>query len=57
MRNQQRRSLSFKGLWTAGALGCLTVMAGADAAIAVYERRAANQLGLCEVPPNGGGPA
>jgi len=43
-------------LWTAGALGCLTAMAGADVAIGLYERWAAKRLGVCDVPPNGGGP-
>ncbi|MNV18390.1 hypothetical protein D3C71_1092120 [compost metagenome] len=38
-------------LWTAGALGCLTAMAGADVAIGLYERWAAKRLGVCEVPP------
>ncbi|WP_277760807.1 phage holin family protein [Pseudomonas sp. A34-9] len=41
-------------LWTAGALGCLTAMAGADVAIGLYERWAAKRLGVCEVPPTGG---
>lgn len=41
-------------LWTAGALGCLTAMAGADVAIGLYERWAAKRLGLSEVPPSGG---
>lgn len=36
-------------LWTAGALGCLTAMAGADVAIGLYERWAAKRLGVCEV--------
>ncbi|MBN0978882.1 pyocin R2, holin [Pseudomonas hygromyciniae] len=36
-------------LWTAGALGCLTAMAGADVAIGLYERWAAKRLGFCEV--------
>ena len=44
-------------LWTAGALGCLTAMAGADVAIGLYERWAAKRLGVCDVPPNGDGPA
>ena len=44
-------------LWTAGALGCLTAMAGADVAIGLYERWAAKRLGVCDVPPSGGGPA
>ncbi|MFJ4605038.1 phage holin family protein [Pseudomonas atacamensis] len=35
-------------LWTAGALGCLTAMAGADVAIGLYERWAAKRLGLSE---------
>ncbi|TNB91779.1 pyocin R2, holin [Pseudomonas jessenii] len=41
-------------IWTAGALGCLTAMAGADVAIGLYERWAAKRLGVCEVPPAGG---
>ncbi|GLH20092.1 hypothetical protein BR1R3_28340 [Pseudomonas atacamensis] len=41
-------------LWTAGALGCLTAMAGADVAIGLYERWAAKRLGVCEVPQPGG---
>jgi hypothetical protein len=41
-------------IWTAGALGCLTAMAGADVAIGLYERWAAKRLGVCEVPPVGG---
>ena len=35
-------------IWTAGALGCLTAMAGADVAIGLYERWAAKRLGLSE---------
>ncbi|WP_323164483.1 phage holin family protein [Pseudomonas atacamensis] len=42
-------------LWTAGALGCLTAMAGADVAIGLYERWAAKRLGLSEAPPTSGG--
>lgn len=38
-------------IWTAGAFGCLTAMAGADVAIGLYERWAAKRLGVCEVPP------
>ncbi|PMY67921.1 MULTISPECIES: phage holin family protein [Pseudomonas] len=38
-------------IWTAGAFGCLTSMAGADVAIGLYERWAAKRLGVCEVPP------
>jgi hypothetical protein len=41
-------------LWTAGALGCLTAMAGADVAIGLYERWAAKRLGVCEGPRAGG---
>ena len=41
-------------IWTAGALGCLTAMAGADVAIGLYERWAAKRLGVSEVPPSGG---
>ncbi|KIH85063.1 phage holin family protein [Pseudomonas batumici] len=37
-------------IWTAGAFGCLTAMAGADAAIGIYERWAAKRLGVDEVP-------
>lgn len=33
-------------IWSAGALGCLTAMAGADVAIGLYERWAARRLGL-----------
>ena len=44
-------------IWTSGALGCLTAMAGADVAIGLYERWAAKRLGVCDVPPNGGGAA
>ncbi|MBK5374257.1 pyocin R2, holin [Pseudomonas sp. TH43] len=35
-------------LWTAGALGCLTAMAGADVAIGLYERWVAKRLGVSE---------
>jgi hypothetical protein len=38
-------------IWTAGSLGCLTAMAGADVAIGLYERWAAKRLDVCEVPP------
>ena len=38
-------------LWTAGALGCLTAMAGADVAIGLYERWAAKRLDLSEAEP------
>ncbi|BBP75234.1 hypothetical protein PHLH7_13380 [Pseudomonas sp. Ost2] len=38
-------------IWTAGAFGCLTAMAGADVAIGLYERWAARRLGVGEVPP------
>ncbi|AKA26335.1 phage holin family protein [Pseudomonas chlororaphis] len=38
-------------IWTAGAFGCLTAMAGADVAIGLYERWAAKRLGVCDVPP------
>lgn len=41
-------------LWTAGALGCLTAMAGADVAIGLYERWAAKRLGVSQLPPAGG---
>ncbi|WP_085630738.1 phage holin family protein [Pseudomonas sp. R16(2017)] len=41
-------------IWTAGALGCLTAMAGADVAIGLYERWAAKRLGVAEAPPAGG---
>lgn len=33
-------------MWTAGAVGCLTAMAGADVAIGLYERWAARRLGV-----------
>lgn len=32
-------------IWTAGSLGCLTAMAGADVAIGLYERWALKRLG------------
>lgn len=35
-------------IWTAGALGCLTAMAGADVAIGLYERWVAKRLGVVE---------
>lgn len=38
-------------IWTAGAFGCLTAMAGADVAIGLYERWAAKRLDVCEIPP------
>jgi hypothetical protein len=41
-------------IWTAGALGCLTAMAGADVAIGLYERWAAKRLGVNQVPPANG---
>jgi hypothetical protein len=41
-------------IWTAGALGCLTAMAGADVAIGLYERWAAKRLGVSHIPPVGG---
>ncbi|MGM7284483.1 phage holin family protein [Pseudomonas guariconensis] len=40
-------------IWTAGGLGCLTAMAGADVAIGLYERWAAKRLGVCEMPSGG----
>lgn len=42
-------------VWTAGAFGCLTAMAGADVAIGLYERWAARRIGLSAQPPNNGG--
>lgn len=36
-------------IWTAGALGCLTAMAGA--AIGLYERWVAKRLDLSEAEP------
>ena len=33
-------------IWTAGAIGCLTAMAGADVAIGLYERWAAKRIGI-----------
>jgi len=39
----------------AGSIGCITAMAGADVAIGLYERWAAKRLGVCDVPPPGGG--
>lgn len=41
-------------VWTAGAFGCLTAMAGADVAIGLYERWAAKRIGVSEQPPGGG---
>jgi len=41
-------------IWTAGSLGCLTAMAGADVAIGLYERWAAKRLGVSDVPPANG---
>ncbi|MCU1761684.1 pyocin R2, holin [Pseudomonas sp. 14P_8.1_Bac3] len=43
-------------IWTAGALGCLTAMAGADVAISLYERWAARRIGISEVSPRDTGP-
>lgn len=43
-------------VWTAGALGCLTAMAGADVAIGLYERWAAKRLGVCGIPPSSNEP-
>ena len=40
-------------IWTAGGIGCLTAMAGADVAIGLYERWAAKRLGVCEMPSGG----
>lgn len=37
-------------IWTAGAFGCLTAMAGADVAIGLYERWAAKRIGVGERP-------
>lgn len=44
-------------IWAAAAIGCLTATAGADVAIGLYERWAAKRLGVCEMPPQPGGPA
>lgn len=38
-------------IWTAGALGCLTAMAGADVAIGLCERWVAKRLDLSEAEP------
>ena len=38
-------------IWTAGAFGCLTAMAGADVAIGLYERWAAKRIGVSDVAP------
>ncbi|MDP4572351.1 phage holin family protein [Pseudomonas sp. LPH60] len=35
-------------VWTAGAFGCLTAMAGADVAIGLYERWAARRIGILQ---------
>jgi hypothetical protein len=40
-------------IWTSGALGCLTAMAGADVAIGLYERWTAKRLGLKEAAAGG----
>ncbi|MBF6026570.1 pyocin R2, holin [Pseudomonas sp. P115] len=34
--------------WTAAAIGCMTAMAGADAAIGLYERWSAKRIGVNE---------
>lgn len=41
-------------LLTAGAVGCLTAMAGADVAIGLYERWAAKRLGVSDSPRDTG---
>lgn len=41
-------------IWTAGAIGCLTSLAGADVAIVLYERWAARRLGIPPIQVNGG---
>lgn len=41
-------------VWTAGAFGCLTAMAGADVAIGLYERWAARRIGVSQPPPGDG---
>ncbi|MDS9873526.1 phage holin family protein [Pseudomonas protegens] len=41
-------------IWTAGAFGCLTAMAGADVAIGLYERWAARRIGVSDHPPESG---
>ena len=33
-------------VWAAGAFGCFTALAGADAAISLYQRWAAKRLGV-----------
>ena len=38
-------------VWTAGALGGMTAMAGADVAIGLYERWAARHIGVNEGSP------
>lgn len=43
-------------IWSAGAVGCLTAMAGADVAIGLYERWAAKRLGLEQMPSQVGEP-
>ncbi|CAI8707567.1 Pyocin R2, holin [Pseudomonas sp. IT-196MI5] len=43
-------------VWTAGAIGCLTAMAGADVAIGLYERWVAKRLGVTESSATGGEP-
>lgn len=44
-------------LWTAGAVGSLTAMAGADVAIGLYERWVAKRLGVTKAPPASDGQA
>jgi len=39
-------------VWTAGALGGMTAMAGADVAIGLYERWAARRIGVNEGSPS-----
>ncbi|BCT33883.1 phage holin family protein [Pseudomonas protegens] len=41
-------------IWTAGAFGCLTAMAGADVAIGLYERWAARRIGVSQPPSDDG---
>lgn len=41
-------------MMTAGGIGCLTSLAGADVALALYERWAARRLGVPPGPVNGG---
>jgi hypothetical protein len=38
-------------IWTAGAFGCLTAIAGADMAVGLYARWVARRIGIDDAPP------